>query len=184
MLATATLTVHRGATRVTRDALARYEPPEAEGQWRPVKHSLIVDLMHEELSRREMQITPEEYAIQREGNYLFAALTTTWLNTGRRHPRAAMQHRRPESRTPLLGGRAEEAVRDFLSAVAADPDAHSRDRQLSFQREPHRLGAPQRPHLARQESPSKRQYPGTRPVRPLFRAWQDQPSCLLESSGV
>ena len=30
MLATATLTAHRGATLVTRDALARYEPPEAE----------------------------------------------------------------------------------------------------------------------------------------------------------
>jgi len=47
-----------------------------------VKHSLIVDLMHEELARREIQITQEEYAIQREGNYLFAALTTNWLNTG------------------------------------------------------------------------------------------------------
>jgi hypothetical protein len=86
MLATVTLTAHRGATLVTRDALARYEPPEAEGRWRPVKHSLIVDLMHEELSRRETQITQEEYAIQREGNYLFAALTTNWLNTGETAP--------------------------------------------------------------------------------------------------
>jgi hypothetical protein len=68
MFATATLTAHRGATFVTRDALARYEPPEAEGQWKPVKHSLIVDLMHEELARREIQVTKEEYAIQREGN--------------------------------------------------------------------------------------------------------------------
>ena len=86
MFATATLTAHRGATLVTRDALARYEPPEAEGRWRPVKHFLIVDLMHEELSRREMQITQEEYAMQREGNYLFAALTTNWLNTGETAP--------------------------------------------------------------------------------------------------
>ena len=67
MFHTATLTAHRGATIVNRDDLARYEPPEAEGRWKPVKHSLIVDLMHEELSRRAIQITNEEYAIQREG---------------------------------------------------------------------------------------------------------------------
>ena len=86
MFATATLTGHRGATLVTREVLARYESPEAEGRWRPVKHSLIVDLMHEELSRREIQITQEQYAIQWEGNYLFAALTTNWLHTGETAP--------------------------------------------------------------------------------------------------
>jgi hypothetical protein len=69
MFATATLTAHRGATLVTRDELARYEPPEAEGRWRPVKHSLIVDLMHEELARRNIEVRKEEYAIQRDGNY-------------------------------------------------------------------------------------------------------------------
>jgi hypothetical protein len=92
MFATATLTAHRGATLVNREELARYEPPEAEGRWRPVKHSLIVDLMHEELSRREIQITNEEYAIQREGNYLFAALTTNWLDTGETAAAIAFRH--------------------------------------------------------------------------------------------
>jgi len=81
MFHTATLTAHRGATLVSRDDLASYEPPEPEGRWKPVKHSLIVDLMHEELARREIQITQEEYAIQREGNYLFAALSLNWLET-------------------------------------------------------------------------------------------------------
>ena len=92
MFATATLTAHRGATLVTRDALAQYEPPEPKGRWKPVKHSLIVDPMHEELARREMQITEEEYAIQREGNYLFAALTTNWLNTGEAAAALAFRH--------------------------------------------------------------------------------------------
>jgi hypothetical protein len=69
MFHTATLTAHRGATLVTRDELAQYEPPEAEGRGKPVKHSLIVDLMHEELAWRQIQVTKEEYAIQREGNY-------------------------------------------------------------------------------------------------------------------
>ena len=51
MFATATRIAHRGATLVPRDELAQYEPPEPEGRWKPVKHSLIVDLMHEELER-------------------------------------------------------------------------------------------------------------------------------------
>jgi len=100
MFATATLTAHRGATLVTRDELARYEPPEAEGRWRPVKHSLIVDLMHEELARREIQITQEEYAIQREGNYLFAALTTNWLDT--RETAAALAFRHSNDKTEAM----------------------------------------------------------------------------------
>jgi hypothetical protein len=92
MFATATLTAHRGASLVSREELAKYEPPEAEGRWRPVKHSLIVDLMHEELDRREIQITKEEYAIQREGSYLFAALTTNWLDTGETAAAIAFRH--------------------------------------------------------------------------------------------
>jgi hypothetical protein len=74
------------------DELAQYEPPEPEGRWRPVKHSLIVDLMHEELVRRDIQVTKEEYAIQREGNYLFAALTTNWLDTGETAAALAFRH--------------------------------------------------------------------------------------------
>jgi hypothetical protein len=81
MFATATLVAHRGAELVSREQLARCEPPEATSTWKPVKHSLIVDLMHEELDRRQIQVTKEEYAIQREGNHLFAALSLNWLET-------------------------------------------------------------------------------------------------------
>ena len=92
MFHTATLTAHRGATLVSREDLARYEPPEPEGRWKPVKHSLIVDLMHEELARRDIQVAKEEYAIQHEGNYLFAALTTNWLDTGETAAALAFRH--------------------------------------------------------------------------------------------
>jgi hypothetical protein len=92
MFHTATLTAHRGATLVSREDLAQYEPPEPEGRWKPVKHSLIVDLMHEELARRDIQVAKEEYAIQREGNILFAALTTNWLNTGETAAAIAFRH--------------------------------------------------------------------------------------------
>jgi hypothetical protein len=81
MFHTATLTAHRGATLVSRDDLARYEPPEGTSTWKLVKHALIVDLMHEELERRQIQVAKEEYAIQREGHYLFAALSLNWLET-------------------------------------------------------------------------------------------------------
>jgi hypothetical protein len=92
MFATATLVAHRGATIVNRDELARYDPPEATKSWKPVKHSLIVDLMHEELDRRQIHVTQEEYAIQRERSYLFAALTTNWLDTGETAAAIAFRH--------------------------------------------------------------------------------------------
>src|SRR5262245_54168019 len=97
MFHTATLTAHRGATLVRREALVRYEPPKAEGCWKPVKHSLIVDLMHEELARRDIQVAKKEYAIQREGNYLFAALTTNWLDTGETPAALAFRHSNDKS---------------------------------------------------------------------------------------
>jgi hypothetical protein len=92
MFHTATLVAHRGATLVSRDELARYEPPVAEGRWKPVKHSLIVDLMHHELERRNIHVTKEEYAIQREGNYLFAALTLNWLRDEEMSAAIAFRH--------------------------------------------------------------------------------------------
>ena len=97
MFHTATLIAHRGATLVSRDELAQYEPPEPGGRWKPVKHALIVDLMHEELDRRDIQVTQEEYAIQKEGNYLFAALSTNWLDTGEMAAAIAFQHSNDKS---------------------------------------------------------------------------------------
>jgi hypothetical protein len=54
MFNTATLLAHRGATLVSRADLARYEPPPATTTWKPVKHSLVVDLIHQELRRRHI----------------------------------------------------------------------------------------------------------------------------------
>jgi hypothetical protein len=97
MFATATLTAHRGATLVSRNDLAKYEPPEATATWKPVKHSLIVDLMHEELDRRNIEIAKEEYAIQREGNYLFAALILNWLRDEHMSAALAFRHSNDKS---------------------------------------------------------------------------------------
>ena len=97
MFATATLVAHRGAQLVSREALATYEPPAATKSWKPVKHVLIVDLMHEELDRRNIRITKEEYAIQREGNSLFAALTLNWLRDEEMSAAIAFRHANDKS---------------------------------------------------------------------------------------
>jgi hypothetical protein len=97
MFATATLVAHRGAQLVSRDALAAYEPPAATRSWKPVKHALIVDLMHEELDRRQIRITTEEYAIQREGTSLFAALTLNWLRDEEMSAALAFRHANDKS---------------------------------------------------------------------------------------
>ena len=92
MFATATLVAHRGAMLVSRKDLALYEPPEPEGRWKPVAHSLIVDLMHEELERRKIQVAKEEYAVQKDGNYLFAVLTLNWLRDQEMSAALAFRH--------------------------------------------------------------------------------------------
>jgi hypothetical protein len=127
MFHTAMLIAHRGATIVNRDELARYEPPEAEGRWRPVKHSLIVDLMHEELARREMQITQEEYAIQREGNYLFAALTTNWLDTGETAAALAFRHSNDKTAAMKMYADVHVFICDSATrSISKNPAGHDR----------------------------------------------------------
>jgi hypothetical protein len=102
MFATATLVAHRGAQLVSRDALAAVEPPAATTSWKPVKHALIVDLMHEELDRRQIRITTEEYAIQREGTSLFAALTLHWLRDEEMSAALAFRHANDQSEAMKL----------------------------------------------------------------------------------
>jgi hypothetical protein len=53
--------------------------------------------MHEELARRDITVAKEEYAIQCEGHYLFAALTTNWLNTRETAAALAFRHSNDKS---------------------------------------------------------------------------------------
>jgi hypothetical protein len=48
-------------------------------------------------SIKNITIAKEEYAIQCEGHYLFAALTTNWLNTGETAAALAFQHSNDKS---------------------------------------------------------------------------------------
>jgi hypothetical protein len=110
MCQTATLVAHRGAILVSRKELARYEAPEATATWKPVKHAVIVELMHDELGRRHIGVTTEEYAIQRDGNCLFAALTTNWLESGETAAALAFGHSHDKTEAMKMGA----GVRGFI----------------------------------------------------------------------
>jgi hypothetical protein len=81
MFGQATLLVHRGARLVSREALQAIEPPAATATWKPVKHAQVVEMIQQELQCREIAVVKEEYAIQRDGQYLFAAMVLNWLHT-------------------------------------------------------------------------------------------------------
>jgi len=131
MFATATLIAPRGATLVSREQLAEYEPPQPEGRWKPVKHSLIVDLIHEELARREIQITKEEYAIQHEGNYLFAAMTTNWLDTEETAAAIAFRHSNDKTKAMKMYAGVHVFVCDNM-ALSGDEIAMNRKHTMRF----------------------------------------------------
>jgi hypothetical protein len=57
------------------------EAPSATPTWKPIKHVVFVDTIHEELKRREIEVRSEEYAVQRKGNYLFGVMTLNYLKT-------------------------------------------------------------------------------------------------------
>jgi hypothetical protein len=92
MFGHATLTVHRGARVVSRDELQAIEPPPETATWKPVKHAHVVDLIHQELAFREIAVVREEYAVQRDGQYLFAAMVLNWLHTDEFAAALAFRH--------------------------------------------------------------------------------------------
>jgi hypothetical protein len=82
MVDTATLLTHRGSIRVTREHLAQFDPPQGTDTWKPVKHAELVDALHEELTRRGLQVRREQYAVQKQGTMLFGTLDLDWQATG------------------------------------------------------------------------------------------------------
>lgn len=77
----AKLIAHRGAVKVPREALYEIEPPPPTETWRPIKHAVLVDAIHEELDRREIGVHFEQYAVQRNNNMLFGVMVLNWLQT-------------------------------------------------------------------------------------------------------
>lgn len=80
----ATLMTPRGSQRVTRDELARIEPPPATESWKPLKHSDLVDALHAELAGRGLEVRKEQYAVQHDGTRLFGTMDLAWQETEER----------------------------------------------------------------------------------------------------
>jgi hypothetical protein len=68
---TAILCTHRGATPITREALANVETPEATSTWRPVPHAELVNRLYAEFAERGIEVVREQLAIQSQGQLLF-----------------------------------------------------------------------------------------------------------------
>jgi hypothetical protein len=78
----AILLTHCGAQRVTRSDLARIAAPARTATWVPIKHSDLLEALHAELARRDLQVRREQYAVQRQGTMLFGTLDLAWYDTG------------------------------------------------------------------------------------------------------
>jgi hypothetical protein len=73
--------VHVGGHHITREALATIEPPPATYTWKPIKHADYVEAIHTELARRQLRITKEEYAVQKDGLRLFGVMDLAFMQT-------------------------------------------------------------------------------------------------------
>jgi hypothetical protein len=88
----AKLLVHRGEQYVTREALAAIEAPSATATWKPIKHATLVDAIHEEVARRGIGVTAEQYAIQRKHHMLFGVMVMNWLDSNEFAAALAFRH--------------------------------------------------------------------------------------------
>lgn len=73
-MATATFTVHAGASIMTRAQLAGIPTPASTPTWRPIGHADLVDLITDRLQAAGYGIASEQYAVQKEGLWFFGAL--------------------------------------------------------------------------------------------------------------
>lgn len=70
-----TLSIHKGASRISKDELASLHTPTATARWTPVPHSTMVELVENALSASGLEITSRDYAVWNEGVRLFGVLT-------------------------------------------------------------------------------------------------------------
>lgn len=70
----ATLIAHRGATVIPRNRLADIEAPEPTDTWKPIKHNDLFDTLEECLNDKEIEVSSQEIAVQKEGNVMFGVM--------------------------------------------------------------------------------------------------------------
>jgi hypothetical protein len=82
-MATSALCLHRGAVRVSRDELARYEPPPATATWFPVAHRAVLDTAVTRLDEAGYAVMKMDLGVSPDGHRFFGTLDLdTTLVTG------------------------------------------------------------------------------------------------------
>ena len=71
------LIAHAGAQLMTRDQLVQVVTPEPTPTFKPIRHSELVDEVHNALIRRQLNVIREEYAVTPDGMRLFGILDLT-----------------------------------------------------------------------------------------------------------
>ena len=59
---------------MTRQNLRLLNTPEPDGRWKPISHTHLVEALHIELVSRGLHVAKEDYAIYRNGLYLFGCM--------------------------------------------------------------------------------------------------------------
>jgi hypothetical protein len=73
-MASTQLCLHKGATRVTREELARFQPPPATATWFPVRHSAVLDTAIARLDEAGYRVKKTDLGVSRDGHRFFGAL--------------------------------------------------------------------------------------------------------------
>jgi hypothetical protein len=73
-MVTSALCLHRGAARVSREELARYEPPPATATWFPVAHASVLDAAVSRLAEAGYAVKKTDLGVSQDGHRFFGTL--------------------------------------------------------------------------------------------------------------
>jgi hypothetical protein len=75
----AKLITHVGAQKVSLDVLRALPVPQGTATFKPIPHIELAEALKQQLNARSLTVKKEEYAIQKEGNLLFAVFDLAWM---------------------------------------------------------------------------------------------------------
>lgn len=73
-MATAILSLHRGAKTVTEEELTAYKAPEPEGRWYPLSHSRVLTVVKQTLDEAGFSVGRQQLGVMRDGSRFFGTL--------------------------------------------------------------------------------------------------------------
>ena len=97
----AKLLVHAGGVRVTRED-REISDPGGGGHLEPLPHRVLVDALHAEVTRRNITVVNEEYAVQRRTHMLVGTLVLNWLTNDEFAAALAFRHANDRSEAVKL----------------------------------------------------------------------------------